>query len=133
MPQAIDVTVKNAANMDVVFKVVTPSGGDNTPAIWELTAAGTSSLSRPRAEMMARPNADKSARKVLTSLTVPYVVTDGVTGLQKVAANVVFRNGEMVAPRAVPDTLIADAVAYWAGLMSSTLWKSSFQSGYAPI
>lgn len=133
MPQAIDVTVKNAANADVVFKVVTPSGGDNTPAIWELTAAGTSSLSRPRAEMMTRPNADKSARKVLTSLTVPYVVTDGVTGLQKVAANVVFRNGEMVAPRAVPDTLIADAVAYWAGLMSSTLWKSSFQSGYAPI
>lgn len=133
MPQATNITVKNAANADVVFNVVTPSGGDNTPAIWELTAAGTSSLSRPRAEMLSRPNADKSARKVISTLAVPYVVTDSVTGLQKVAANVVFRNGEMTAPRAVPDTLIADAVAYWAGLVSSTLWKDSLKSGYAPI
>lgn len=133
MPQAADIIVKNAANVDVKFELVTPSGGDGSAAIWQLTSAATSSLARPRAEMISRPNADKTARKVLTSLVVPYAVTDSATGLQRIAGNVTIRNGELTAPRAIPDDVIANAVAYWAGLNASTLWKDCYKSGYAAI
>lgn len=133
MPTMAAITAKNAAGTNVTFEVVTPSGGDSTPAIWELRAAGTTMISRPRAEVISRPNANKTARKVLSSLVVPYVVTDSVTGLQKVVSNVVIRNGELTAPRDVPDTVIADAVAYWASLNSSTLWVDSYKFGYAPV
>lgn len=132
MPSMANITVKNAAGIDVMFVQVVASAGDSSPARWELTAAANVSLGRPFAELMARPNADKTARKVIPSLTVPYLVTDVGTGLQRVAANVVFRNGEMVKPRNVPDSVVDDAVAYWAGLTSSTLWKATFSSGYAP-
>lgn len=133
MPQATNITVKNAAGTDVVFELITPSGGDGAAAVWQLTSAGTSSLSRPRAEMVSRPNADKTARKVLTALTVPYTVTDSTTQLPRVVANIVFRNGEMTAPRSIPDTVIAEAVAYWAGLNASTLWKDCYKIGYAAV
>lgn len=133
MPQMANITVKNAANTDVVFEQVTAASGDNSPARWELTAASPMPLGRPYAELLARPNADKSARKVIPVLVCPYVLTDASTGQQRVSGNVVFRNGEMVRPRNIPDTFVADCVAYWAGLTGSTLWKASFNSGHAPV
>lgn len=133
MPAMGNITVKNAANTDVVFEQVSAASGDNQPARWELTAASTMPIGRPYAELSSRYNADKTARKVIPVLVCPYLVTDVGTGQQRVAANVVFRNGEMVKPRNVPDTFVADATAYWAGLNGSALWKSSFNSGYAPV
>lgn len=133
MPQMANITAKNAAAANVTFEQVTASAGDSSAARWQLTAASTMPIGRPTAELVSRPNADRSARKVIATLTVPFLVTDSGTGLQRVAANVVFRNGEMTAPRNVPDSLVADAVAYWASLMNSTLWVDSFKSGYAPV
>lgn len=133
MPQMANITVKNAANTDVVFEQVTASAGDGSAARWELVSVSSMPIGRPIAEMVSRPNADKTARKVITTLIVPYLVTDVATGLERAAANVVFRNGEMTRPRNVPDTFVSDAVAYWSGLQASTLWKASFNSGYAPV
>ena len=132
MPTATNITVKNASNTDVVFNVVTASGGDNSPAVFEAVAVSAVPLARPRFEITARPNNDKSARKVLTHLVVPYTSVDPVTGLTKVVGNVVFRNGELTRPRAIPDTFVADAVAYNAGLQASAVVKDSYASGYAP-
>lgn len=133
MPQMANITVKNAANTDVVFEQVTASAGDGSAARWELVSASSMPIGRPIAEMVSRPNADKTARKVITMLIVPYLVTDAVTGLQRAAANVVFRNGEMTRPRNVPDIFVSDAVAYWTGLQASALWKASYNSGYSPV
>lgn len=133
MPQMADITVKNASDTDMVFVGITAAAGDGSPARWELTSASTMPIGRPYAELMTRPNADKTARKVIPSLVCPYLVTDTNTGQQRVAANVVFRNGEMVRPRNVPDDFVADCTAYWAGLTGSVTWKASFNSGYAPV
>lgn len=133
MPQMANITVKNAANADVVFNQVTASAGDGSAARWELTAASALPIGRPYAEMVSRPNADKSARKVIPSLVCPYLITDAGTGQQRVSGNVVFRNGEMTRPRNVPDDFVAHCTAYWTGLNSSVLWKDSFNSGYSPV
>lgn len=133
MPQMANIVAKNAAAANVTFEQLTPSQGDTGPAVWELVSASTFSIGRPRAEMLSRPNADKTARKVIASLFVPYVVTDAATGLQKVVATVVFRSGEMTRPRNVPDSFVADAVAYWQSLNASTLFGASYNSGFAPV
>lgn len=133
MPQASNIIAKNAANENVTFDLVTASAGDNSPARYQLTAAANVALGRPTFEIMARPNADRSARKVMTTLKVPYLVTDSVTGLQRVAANVDFRNNEMTAPKSVPDSVIANAVAYWSSLNASPQVTDSQKSGYAPV
>lgn len=133
MPSASNIIAKNAAGTNVTFEVVTASAGDSSPARYQLTAAAGIALGRPTFEIMARPNADRSARKVMTTLKVPYLVTDSVTGLQRVAANVDFRNNEMTAPKSVPDTVIADAVAYWSSLNASTQVTDSQKTGYAPV
>lgn len=133
MPTMANITAKNAANTDVTFEVVTPSGGDGSPAIWQLTAAGDAESFRPRATMIARRSANRASRKVLASLTVPYVVTDTNTGLNRVVSVIDIRNGEMTVPSNVPDSVVANAVAYWSSLMGSTLWKSCFTARYAAV
>lgn len=133
MPTMANITAQNAAGANVTFEVVTPSAGDGQSAIWQLTAASTVPIGRPRAEISSRFNAEKTARKVQTSLTVPFLVTDSVTGLQRVAANIICRNGEWTIPRNIPDNIVADAVAYYSTLTASLLWKDSIKSGYAPV
>lgn len=131
MPHMAAITAKNAANVNVVFDIVSPAQGDGTPSIWAATALSGTSIGRPYATLVSRWNAAKNARKVLPSLVVPYTVTDPVTGLLKVVANVEFRNGEMTSPNTVPDSFKADATAYWQSLNASTLWKECFNTGYS--
>lgn len=133
MPQMANITVKNAANVDAIFVAVTASAGDGSPARWELQAASAMPIGRPYAELTSRFNADKSARKIIPMLTCPYLVTDASTGQQRVAGNVVFRNGEMTRPRNIPDTFVNDATAYWVGLNGSALWKDCYNTGYAAV
>lgn len=132
MPAISAITAKNAAGTNVTFNVVTPAQGDGTPAIWELTAASTVSLARPQASLVARWNENRTARKLLPVLVVPYTVVDTTTGLQKVVSKIVFRGGDVTIPRDIPDGVIADAVAYHQSLTGSVLWRDAMISGYSP-
>lgn len=131
MPTMAAITAKNAANVDVVFNVVTAAQGDGTPAIWAATAISGTAIGRPVFSIVSRWNASKTARKVLPKLVVPYTITDPATTLLKVVANVEFVGGEMTAPVTVPDTFKADATAMWSSLNSSVLVKECFNSGYS--
>lgn len=131
MPTMAAITAKDAANVDVIFNVVTAAQGDGTPAIWSATAISGTAIGRPVFSIISRWNANKTARKVEPKLVVPYTVTDPASSLLKVVANVEFSRGGMTAPITVPDTFKADATAMWTSLNSSALVKECFNSGYA--
>lgn len=132
MPTQANITAKNAAGTNVTFEVVTAAQGDGTPATWQLTAASTVPAARPQATLTARWNENRTARKLIPVLVVPYAITDPSSGLLKVVEKIVFRGNEVTIPRNIPDAVTADAVAYWQSLQGSTLFRDSYLSGYAP-
>lgn len=128
MPTMANITAQNAAAANVTFNAMQPSSGDGA-AIWRAEGIGTKAGFRPTLELSARPNAKKDGRRVFLHLKVP--VYEAISGVDTLVATVPFHM-ETTIPTNVSDTVIADAVAYLATLISSTLIKDSVKAGYAP-
>lgn len=123
MPQAIDITLNDGLATPVgrLFALNTPSAGINSVAEWQYrkgnTAAGfptiTSSASRSKS----------GVRRTKIKLTVPYVVTDPVSGMPVLADKFEF-NGDWAMGVLFPEDQKADAVAFSANLLANALIKS---------
>lgn len=129
MPAMANITVKNAANADVVYVAATPSAGDRSPARWTLNGASGIIGYRPKMQVVTRDNGAGNGRRIEGQLTYPIVETIG--GVATKTATVPFEFSGVL-PTNVDATLVADAFTQFGNLLASSLMRSSVSEGYAP-
>lgn len=127
MPSIADITANNAAAANVTFNAVSPSSGDNTPAVWMANSLATVRSQRPVFSVTARKsnNKEKPGRKVIVQLMVPQV--ENVNGVNTIVAHNPW-NLDVTIPESLPDTKLADNTAYFTSLVNSALVKSLFNT-----
>lgn len=129
MPSMANITVKNAANTDVVFSATVPSAGDRSPARWSANAASPIIGFRPVLEMTTRSNGQGNGR--ICEFNFVYPITKMVNGDVVLAAKVPFK-GAFTLPTNADAALAADAFVQLGNLLISSLIRDSVGSGYAP-
>lgn len=120
MPQIADITAKNAAAANVVFKALVPASGD-TPALWRAQAVAPTPAAQPFMTALSRRNAAKDSMKLTGMISVPYYVTDVNTGQNRVISNLPF-NFSVTRPDNVSDSFAADYAAYVQSIVASPLF-----------
>lgn len=121
MPQATNLVVKNATNVDTTFTLLTPAAGYGGIAEWANKVGATSTV-YPSFTMAATKTQSRS-RKVTVKVNVPASYTSVTTGLPVVSSTMVF-HGTLTVPDDYPDNQKDDAVAYLANLLGTTLVKA---------
>lgn len=129
MPSLANITVKNAANVDVVYVGAIPSAGDKMPARWTLNAASAIIGFRPMFQLATRDNGNKTGRVFTATMSYPIIET--IAGVATKTAQFGFTL-EGTLPTNVDGTLVQDAFVQLGNLLVSTLVRSSASEGYAP-
>lgn len=131
MPSAVNLVVKNGANVDKTFTLLTPAPGYGAPAEWALKEGVISSVF-PRFSASARssnrPNSLGASKNVTLKIRVPSSFTDTVTGRTLTGSAFEF-NGTVSVPNDFPEALKSDAVAFTANLISTALVKEMMKDG----
>jgi len=127
MPQAANIIVKNAANVDKTFTLVAPAAGDGGIAEWALKE-GAISGAFPKLTISSARTGNRS-RKLTIKIRVPSSYVDPATTLTVVGPVVDF-NAQITVPDDFPETAKADHVAYISGLVASALVKSLMTDAY---
>lgn len=121
MPQATNLTVKNAANADKTFTLLNPAAGSGGIAEWALRE-GTISSVFPKLTAMARPT--KNASNVAhIKLKVPSSYTDAVTGLTNVGSAFEL-NVTASVPDNLPEAIKDDCVAYAVNIINHVMIRA---------
>lgn len=132
MPTAASITVKKAdGTTDIVWSLLTGSGGDKAPFVVRSTTASGTSGQQPFFQMSSRWNGDNTARRFDVLASFPGVFTDSNTGQTEVRAKAVF-NISVVIPQNMSATDIGELAAQVPNLFASALVKSALVAGYAP-
>lgn len=120
MPQAINLTVKNAAAADKIFELINPAAGNAGIADWALKDGVISSVF-PRFSAMAKTNG--KGRMLQLKFRIPSSYTDAVTGLTNVGSFIEW-NVTCHVPSDFPEGKKDDALAFGSNLLAHTLVKS---------
>lgn len=120
MPQAVNLVLKNAANVDKTFTLLSPAAGDGGVAEWALKE-GTISSVFPR--VTASAHATPRGRNCAVKIRIPSSYTDSVTGLTNVGSAFEF-NGKCAVPADFPEALKDDCVAYVANAVANAVIKA---------
>lgn len=130
MPSMANITVKNAANTDVVYVAAVPSAGDRSPAKWVANALSAIMGFRPWFSMVARDNGPKTARQFDFAYNYPLIKQ--INGVDTKVGSVPM-SASAVLPTAVVDAAIpADAFVQFGNLLASTLARAAIAEGYSP-
>ena len=121
MPQAINLTIKDGANVDTLFELLTPSAGDGGIAEWVHRDGSISSVF-PVISASARKTGNKS-RQLRVKVRLPSSYTDAVTGQTVVASGAEF-NGTFSVPNDFPEALKDDWVAFACNTINHALFKA---------
>lgn len=134
MPSASSITVKkNDGTTDIVYDLLTASGGENSPFVVRQDTGAPSGLPvglRPVLTVNSKWNGNKTARQLPVLFKYPYATQDTTTQLYKGAGDVVF-SGMLTAPVSLPQSVIDEAVSQGFNLIASTLVKAMGKAGYA--
>lgn len=134
MPAAADITVKKKdGTTDIIYNVVSASGGDGAPAVWRQDTGAAAALPvglRSTFSLSSKWNGPKTARQVKASFVMPYAVQDSTTTLYSAKDRVVCEF-IITMPQAIPSANLDEAYQI-CHLISSTLFKQSVAGGYAP-
>lgn len=135
MPTASSITIKKAdGTTDIVYDLVTASGGDNSPVVYRQDTGAPAGLPvglRPTFRLMSKWNGAKSARVLNHEFEYPYAVQNTTTTRYESTDKVVFKNGSLTAPQNIPSNIITEATAQYCNLIGSTAVKAQFAAGYA--
>lgn len=129
MPSMANITVKNAANADIVYTAAVPSAGDRSPARWTANAGQAIIGFRPTLELTTRTNGAGNGR--ICEFNFVYPLTKTVNGDVVLAAKVPFK-GSFTLPTNADAALAADAYVQLGNLLVSTLVRQCIETGYAP-
>lgn len=120
MPQATNLTIKNAANEDKIFTLLTPASGDGSVARWALKE-GTVSSVFPTITISAATTS-RDSRSAHVKIHVPSFFMDGFTG--KVSVDVGAEvNVKVAMPNSFPEANKPDFVAYVINALQTALVK----------
>jgi hypothetical protein len=123
------ITVKNAANADVIYVAKVPSAGDKTPAMWLQDAASAVVGRRPKFSVATRDNGKGNGRHISAAIKFPVVET--IAGTPTVTATVPL-SLEGTLPNNVDAALVNEAFIQFGNLIVSTLIRAVASDGYAP-
>lgn len=108
MPQAKNIIVKDAANVDKTFTLMAPAAGDDSLATFRLKQ-GASSVVFPT--LSVSTSAKPSSRNLHLKFTIPSAYTDPTTG-QPFVKNRAEMNLRLAIPNDFPEAAKGDLVAY---------------------
>ena len=126
MPQATDLTIKNANDVDKTFTLLTPASGYASLAEWALKE-GATSVVYPTLSLAAHKTKNRS-RKVAIKSRKPATYTSVATGLP-VVASVFEVNVTASVPDDFPDDQKDDAVAYATNALRTALIMACMRDG----
>lgn len=127
MPQMANITVKNAANVDVLFTALTPSSGDTTLAQWRALGSATVPTHAPALSTKTQANGPRTGRSVSVNAVFPHIET--VAGVSSVVARQPFALTTTV-PLNIPVSEATDHAVMFANLVKSTLLQAILAEGY---
>lgn len=127
MPQATDLTLKNAADVDKTFALAAPASG-NAPAVWFLREGANQSVF-PKVEISSDRIVKGEGRKVKATVRVPTPVIDS-NGVTRSSGEYLV-NIDGTVPALVPDGVRDDAIAYVASLVAAALFQDILKTGYS--
>lgn len=129
MPAMANITVKDAANADVVYNAAAPSAGDKTPAVWRANNLNGRIGWRPLFQLLTRDNSARTGRHFTATFKFP--ITDTVGGVETLLGTMPFTvDGTL--PTNVDATRVNDAFIQLGNLLASTLVRAAAAEGYAP-
>jgi hypothetical protein len=135
MPSMANITVKkHDGSTDIVYDALSPSAGDNVPAVWRQDTGNTAGLPvglRSSFKVWTRDNGPKTARQIKMMYDRPYPTQDSTTTLYS-AKDKVHMEVIITTPNAMPASEIGEAVYQALNLMATALIKSVAETGYAP-
>lgn len=118
MPQAADITVKNAADEDKVFTLLAPAAGFGGLATWALKEGPTSNVFPGFTAQALQTN--QGGIRCHFRIKVPAYYVNVDTGLP-VVQNAVEWHLTGIVPSEYPQAQIDDSVAYATNLIRSTI------------
>lgn len=127
MPQATDLVVKDGANVDKTFTLISPAAGDGGIAEWALRE-GTIPAVFPRFTASST-NKSTGSRGLKTKFKLPASYTDSVTGLTNVNAFAEM-NCDVTVPAAFPEDRRDDFVAFATNIFKTTLLQAMIRDAY---
>lgn len=122
MPQAQNITVKNAANVDTVYAVVTPAAGDGGVAVWANKVGLTPKQFRTITASSKRGPSGKT-RNITIEVSNPQSYVDPASGLPVFTPSPIFRL-EVRVPDDYPEASRDDFVTLSTNLIVSPMIKS---------
>jgi len=129
MPTMAAITVKNAANADVIFDAAVPSAGDKTPARWVATLSNAIAGFRANFSVGTKNNGSQNARIMEFNGAVP--VTNTVSGIQTLAGKMSMQVF-VTLPTNVDANSVSDGYVQLSNALVSTLIRQVASTGYAP-
>lgn len=128
MAAAANITVKkNDGTTDIVYTSISPSSGDNTPAVWRSQTIGSAVSHQPELRVSAG-NTGKNARRVRGTFMYPQISTNTTTGVTSVV-NKAFGSFEALEPRDMSAADINEFASQFANLIASALMKQCLKEG----
>lgn len=129
MTAITNITVKDAANADVVLVAEIGSAGDKTPARWSVVAASATPAYRPRLSHVTGYNANRTTR--VNNLEYVHPVTATVNGVETVIGQIPVRL-YAANPQNLPQTHVDNAVTIATNAFVSGAIRAALKAGYAP-
>jgi hypothetical protein len=131
MPAMANITIKNAANADVVWVAAVPSSGEKSPAIWRFNANSDKLQFRPSFHLTMKENGRSNGRIFSAEFKFPLAGENSDTGTPFLYATIPF-NVSGTLPTNVDVATLNDAFVQFGNLLVSTLIRSAAAEGYAP-
>jgi hypothetical protein len=132
MPTAANITVKKSdGTTDIVWTLVSASGGDKSPAMWRSQTATGTLGQKPTFWMSSKNNQAGDVRRVDVQATFPAVYTNTSTGQTEVRAKMTFQ-GSFAIPQNIASTDIGEFTYQVCNLVAAQLTKDSVYAGFAP-
>jgi hypothetical protein len=129
MPTMANITVKDKANVDVVYVAQTPSAGDRVAAQWRVDAAHAIQAFRPIFSVTTRDNGKSNGRIIEGTFKGPVI--QAVNGVDTLVATVPLSFSGTLPTNVSADTVL-DMFYQFGNLVVSQLIRDSAGTGYAP-
>jgi len=131
MPAIANITIKkNDGTTDIVYTGVTPSSGDNSPAVWKSATVGTAPAHQPELRLVSREANKGQKRALRATFMYPQIATNTTTSLTSVVEKSTADVNWLVS-KTMNATDINEMVSQFANLLCATLIKDCVKTGYS--
>lgn len=128
MPDMANITVKNVAGADVVYKAKVASAGDRSPARWTQQALNAIPAFQPSLAVGTKDSSDGKRR--IADINFAYPVIQTVSGVESMTDKVTF-TGAFSASKFTIGTMTEEGAKQIGGLVASALIQEIMTSGYS--